>query len=357
MVSKWPCGQRRTVETTNGWRGRWRSTCCCVYRTRGGRGRAGRSGRRSCRCSSSCTAACARPGCWSACSALRSVESATTVRVRDDETEITDGPFAVTKEVLAGYYVLDCADLDEALRQAARLPIARYGSVEVRPVMRAEEWLQRRPRRRRRRARRGGRTTWRERRRLGRRRRARLPRGARDRARDADPPGRRLPAGRGRGAGRLRGGGHGLARATASRPTRAPGSRSPRGGGRSTACAATARWPTAPSAWPSSMRLDAQQEEPRDGRRERDRRRPAAADLHLLPPGAGPARPRGADAARARRPDDRRDRPRVPRRRADDGQADRARQAQDRRRRASPTGCPPTRSCPTGCAACCASST
>ena len=63
--------------------------------------------------------------------------------MRDDETEITDGPFAVTKEILAGYYVLDCADLDEALTQAARLPVARCGSVEVRPIMPAEEWLQR----------------------------------------------------------------------------------------------------------------------------------------------------------------------------------------------------------------------
>jgi hypothetical protein len=72
---------------------------------------------------------------------LRLVESATSVRVRDAETEITDGPFAVTKEVLAGYYVLDCADLDEALRQAARLPMARWGTVEVRPMMSADEWL------------------------------------------------------------------------------------------------------------------------------------------------------------------------------------------------------------------------
>jgi hypothetical protein len=72
---------------------------------------------------------------------LRSVESATSVRVRGGETEITDGPFAVTKEVLAGYYILECADLDEALRQAARVPAARYGTVEVRPVMPAEEWL------------------------------------------------------------------------------------------------------------------------------------------------------------------------------------------------------------------------
>ena len=74
---------------------------------------------------------------------LRSVDSATSVRVRDGEAEITDGPFAVTKEVLAGYYVLECADLDEALQQAARLPMAQWGTVEVRPVMPAEEWLQR----------------------------------------------------------------------------------------------------------------------------------------------------------------------------------------------------------------------
>ena len=65
---------------------------------------------------------------------LHPVDSATTVRVRDGETEITDGPFAVTKEYLGGYYLLDCADLDEALEQAVRVPLARYGSVEVRPV-------------------------------------------------------------------------------------------------------------------------------------------------------------------------------------------------------------------------------
>jgi hypothetical protein len=72
---------------------------------------------------------------------LRSTESATSVRVRGGETEIIDGPFAVTKEVLAGYYVLECADLDEALRHAARLPMARWGTVEVRPVVSPEEWL------------------------------------------------------------------------------------------------------------------------------------------------------------------------------------------------------------------------
>ena len=56
---------------------------------------------------------------------LHSTQSATSVRVRGEETEITDGPFAVTKEVLAGYYVLECEDLDEALKQAARVPCAR----------------------------------------------------------------------------------------------------------------------------------------------------------------------------------------------------------------------------------------
>ena len=72
---------------------------------------------------------------------LHSVDSATSVRVRDGQTEIVDGPFAVTKEVLAGYYILDCADLDEALRQAARLPMARWATIEVRPVMSPDEWL------------------------------------------------------------------------------------------------------------------------------------------------------------------------------------------------------------------------
>ena len=72
---------------------------------------------------------------------LYSVQSATSVRVRDGQTEIIDGPFAVTKEVLAGYYILECADLDEALRQAARLPMAPWATLEVRPVMSADEWL------------------------------------------------------------------------------------------------------------------------------------------------------------------------------------------------------------------------
>lgn len=66
---------------------------------------------------------------------LHPVDVATTVRQRGGHTEIVDGPFAVTKETLAGYYVLECSDLDEALRYARRIPLTRYGSVEVRPVM------------------------------------------------------------------------------------------------------------------------------------------------------------------------------------------------------------------------------
>jgi hypothetical protein len=73
---------------------------------------------------------------------LHSTESATSVRVRDGKTEITDGPFAVTKEVLAGYYVLECADLDEALKQAAKLPMAPWATIEVRPIMPPEQWLE-----------------------------------------------------------------------------------------------------------------------------------------------------------------------------------------------------------------------
>ncbi len=72
---------------------------------------------------------------------LRSTQSATSVRVRDGETQITDGPFAVTKEVLAGYYVLECADLDEALEQAARMPMAPWATIEVRPIVSPDEWV------------------------------------------------------------------------------------------------------------------------------------------------------------------------------------------------------------------------
>jgi hypothetical protein len=72
---------------------------------------------------------------------LRPSESATTVRVRDHETELTDGPFAVTKEILGGYFILDLEDLDAATAAAERLPVARFGSVEVRPLMSDEEMM------------------------------------------------------------------------------------------------------------------------------------------------------------------------------------------------------------------------
>jgi hypothetical protein len=65
---------------------------------------------------------------------LRPTSTATTVRVRNGKTLTSDGPFAETKEQLGGYYVLDCKDLDEALEFAAKIPSARHGSIEVRPV-------------------------------------------------------------------------------------------------------------------------------------------------------------------------------------------------------------------------------
>jgi hypothetical protein len=66
--------------------------------------------------------------------ALESVQTATTVRVRDGKTSVTDGPFAETKEQLAGFYMIDAKDLNEAIRIASGIPPARVGSIEVRPV-------------------------------------------------------------------------------------------------------------------------------------------------------------------------------------------------------------------------------
>jgi hypothetical protein len=67
--------------------------------------------------------------------ALHGTDAATTVRVRDGKRLSSDGPFAETKEVLGGYYVIDVADLDAALAWAEKIPSVGYGSVEVRPVM------------------------------------------------------------------------------------------------------------------------------------------------------------------------------------------------------------------------------
>ena len=60
--------------------------------------------------------------------------SATTIRVRNEKTLITDGPFAETHEQLGGYFLIDCVDLDEAIRWAERIPTAQYGSIEIRPL-------------------------------------------------------------------------------------------------------------------------------------------------------------------------------------------------------------------------------
>ena len=66
--------------------------------------------------------------------ALQPVQTATTVRVRNGRTHVTDGPFAETKEQLGGFFLIEARDLNEAIQVAARIPSARLGSVEVRPV-------------------------------------------------------------------------------------------------------------------------------------------------------------------------------------------------------------------------------
>jgi hypothetical protein len=65
---------------------------------------------------------------------LRPTASATTVRVRDGEVLTSDGPFAETKEQVAGFYLVECKDLDEAIDVASKIPTAQHGSIEVRPI-------------------------------------------------------------------------------------------------------------------------------------------------------------------------------------------------------------------------------
>jgi hypothetical protein len=65
---------------------------------------------------------------------LRPTTDATTVRVRDGQTLASDGPFAETKEQMGGYFIVDCEDLDEAIEVAAKIPSARTGTIEVRPI-------------------------------------------------------------------------------------------------------------------------------------------------------------------------------------------------------------------------------
>ena len=69
-----------------------------------------------------------------AAEALQPVETATTVRVRNGKVSVVDGPFAETKEQLAGFYLLDARDLNHAIQLASKIPPAREGSIEVRPV-------------------------------------------------------------------------------------------------------------------------------------------------------------------------------------------------------------------------------
>jgi hypothetical protein len=76
-----------------------------------------------------------RPGKKLAGEALQPIAAATTVRVRDGKRLVTDGPFAETKEQLGGFYLYEAADLDEALELASRIPDAKNGSIEVRPLM------------------------------------------------------------------------------------------------------------------------------------------------------------------------------------------------------------------------------
>ena len=75
-----------------------------------------------------------KSGLLVAAEALQPVDTATTVRIRNGKMSITDGPFTETKEQLAGFYLLEAKDLDEAIAMAAKIPPAREGSIEVRPI-------------------------------------------------------------------------------------------------------------------------------------------------------------------------------------------------------------------------------
>jgi hypothetical protein len=76
-----------------------------------------------------------KSGHFKAGDGLQPTTTATTVRVRNGKTMTTDGPFAETREQLSGYYLVDAKDLDEAIGLAARVPSAKFGSIEIRPVL------------------------------------------------------------------------------------------------------------------------------------------------------------------------------------------------------------------------------
>lgn len=77
----------------------------------------------------------AASGNYLGASPLHPVATATSVRLRDGKRLVTDGPFAETREQLGGYYLVDAADLDEAIGIAARIPGAKWGTVEIRPIL------------------------------------------------------------------------------------------------------------------------------------------------------------------------------------------------------------------------------
>jgi len=77
-------------------------------------------------------------GHYLAASPLHPVSTATSVRVRDGKRAVTDGPFAETREQLGGYYLIDAKDLDEAIGIAERIPVAKRGTIEIRPVREIE---------------------------------------------------------------------------------------------------------------------------------------------------------------------------------------------------------------------------
>jgi hypothetical protein len=83
-----------------------------------------------------------RSGHYVAAESLQPVATAATVRVRDGKMTVTDGPFAEAKEVIAGFYLIDARDLEEAIQLAAKIPPARVGAIEIRPVRQLSSTLQ-----------------------------------------------------------------------------------------------------------------------------------------------------------------------------------------------------------------------
>lgn len=79
-------------------------------------------------------------GKWDGGAPLQPIANSTTVRMRDGETLITDGPFAETKEQLAGVYILNCDNLDEAIELAKKIPDVKYGAIEIRPAWDQENY-------------------------------------------------------------------------------------------------------------------------------------------------------------------------------------------------------------------------